>query len=197
MIDEGYIKFQCNFTLGEIRDDLDLGELIKVRNELYALGLIGVYPDGIGFGNVSQRILNRQFIISSTQTGHISNATKEHFSLVTNYNIENNSVDCVGQLKASSESMTHAAIYECSKEIRSVLHIHSEKYWNELMNKVPTTPKDVPYGTPEMARAVKDLFHTSDLAESKIFVMAGHREGIVAFGLDSLDARRIIREYCK
>ena len=43
---------------------------------------------------------------------------------------------------------------------------------------------DVPYGTPEMAREVQRLFRETDVRTRKIFAMAGHTDGIVAFGQD-------------
>jgi hypothetical protein len=56
--------------------------------------------------------------------------------------------------------------------------------WNALLHKVPTTPEKVEYGTPEMAYAVRGLFDKTDVRKKKIFVMAGHEGGVVAFGRD-------------
>jgi hypothetical protein len=58
------------------------------------------------------------------------------------------------------------------------------KLWKALMHKVPTTPGKVEYGTPEMAYAVQRLFDHTDVRKKKIFVMAGHEGGVVAFGRD-------------
>ena len=52
----------------------------------------------------------------------------------------------------------------------------------------PATEPDVPYGTPEMAREVQRLFRETDVRNWKIFAMAGHRDGIVAFGHDFREA---------
>lgn len=41
------------------------------------------------------------------------------------------------------------------------------------------------YGTPEMAREFPRLYHETDFADSGVAVMAGHEEGIVAFGADT------------
>jgi hypothetical protein len=58
------------------------------------------------------------------------------------------------------------------------------KLWEGLLHKIPTTPKKVEYGTPEMAYAVRGLFDNTDVLKKKIFVMAGHAGGVVAFGRD-------------
>ena len=50
------------------------------------------------------------------------------------------------------------------------------------------TPKEVEYGTPEMAYAVRNLFKVTDVKRRKIFAMAGHEGGVVAFGRDVRDA---------
>ena len=48
----------------------------------------------------------------------------------------------------------------------------------------PATPKEVEYGIPEMAYAVRNLFKVTDVKRRKIFAMAGHEGGVVAFGRD-------------
>ncbi|OLE70214.1 MAG: hypothetical protein AUG74_07845 [Bacteroidetes bacterium 13_1_20CM_4_60_6] len=58
------------------------------------------------------------------------------------------------------------------------------KLWTALLHKVPTTPEKVEYGTPEMACAVRGLFDNTDVRKKKIFLMAGHKGGVMAFGRD-------------
>ena len=52
-----------------------------------------------------------------------------------------------------------------------------------MYGNVPMTPPDVSYGTPRLAREILHLFRSSDLESAKFFVMAGHQDGIVSFGL--------------
>lgn len=183
MIDEGYIKFQCIWEKSKAPDDID--HLIEIRNELHQIGLIGVYSElGIGYGNVSQRINERQFIISCSATGHIKAAMKEHFCLVEDYSINDNWVKCKGPAAASSESLTHAKIYECDPTINSVLHVHNLALWNSLLNKLPTTNPNISYGTPEMAYEIERLFREQQFQQEKTIIMAGHEEGIITFGED-------------
>ena len=48
----------------------------------------------------------------------------------------------------------------------------------------PTTSKTIAYGTPEMAYEIIRLFEVSDVRSKETIVMAGHQDGIVAFGKD-------------
>ena len=56
------------------------------------------------------------------------------------------------------------------------------------LDRVPTTPKAIAYGTPGMAYEIIRLFEISDVRSKKIFVMSGHQDGIVAFGKNLEDA---------
>jgi hypothetical protein len=70
-----------------------------------------------------------------------------------------------------------------------VIHGHDVKLWAALLEEEATaTPKGVEYGTPEMAYAVRNLFKVTDVERRKIFAMAGHEGGVVAFGRDAGEA---------
>lgn len=197
MIDEGYIKFQCHWEKATASKE-DLSELIHWRNKLLQIGLIGYYPDiNVGFGNISQKMEGKQFIISGTQTGHIEHIQPEHFTTVTDYNIFTNEVWCKGSVKASSESMTHAMIYENDLLAEAVIHIHSSALWKQLIDKVSTSKKEVPYGTPEMANEITRLFNETEVKTQKIIVMAGHEEGILSFGTSLEEAGEIIENHIR
>ena len=177
MIDEGYIKFQCFWDKEGLGIKKFPKELLSWRDEMYKLGLIGHdIVHNVGFGNISK------ILISGTQTGEIENIRPEHFALVTGYDIDKNELHCKGLIKASSESMTHAVIYEEDLTIQAVIHIHNKELWERHMNHFPTTQKDVPYGTPEMAYEMCRLFKESNVKTSKTIVMAGHEDGIITFG---------------
>ena len=54
-MDEGYIKFNCKRIPS---DDIPLDKVADLnvwRKIVYDKGLIGMSPDGIGFGNISYR----------------------------------------------------------------------------------------------------------------------------------------------
>ena len=53
--DEGYVKFTAHLTEADLPAPAELVRLNEVRTELHELGLIGILPDGIGYGNLSVR----------------------------------------------------------------------------------------------------------------------------------------------
>jgi ribulose-5-phosphate 4-epimerase/fuculose-1-phosphate aldolase len=184
MIDEGYTKYAVRWMDRATLLRPEIGELERWRKPLFDAGLIGHYRDlGIGYGNISVRTGNgREFLISGTQTGHLPRTDQRHYALVTDYDIEGNTVSCRGAVQASSEALTHAAIYELCVSIRAVVHVHDQRLWERLKDREPTTRTDVPYGTPEMAREFRRLFRETPFAERRLAVMAGHDAGIVAIG---------------
>lgn len=188
MRDEGVTKYECIFREAEPPPYAAVARLIAVRNELFNLGWIGVYPDGIGFGNASLRIHEeKNFFITGTQTGYKAKLTENDICRVTGYDITRNRVECEGKVAASSESMTHAAVYALDSAINAVLHIHSRTLWQAGMDVLPTTAPGVAYGTPAMAAEMARLYAGSQLRETGVLIMAGHEEGVIAFGAD-LDA---------
>ncbi len=196
MIDEGYTKYDCEWRETPPFPPAAIAELNAWRNRLHDEGLIGYYPEhGVGFGNVSIRDGDSsRFYVSGTQTGHIARTDEKHYSFVTTCDIEANRVVCEGPVQASSEALTHAAIYALDPDIRAVVHVHDADLWQALIDRVPTTSRDVAYGTPEMAREFRRLHEETDFAKCAIAVMGGHDEGIVSFGNDiSQAAERILR----
>ncbi len=181
-LDEGYIKYVSDWTPGPA-PDADVTNLLDTwRRPLHEAGLIGHYDDlDVGFGNLSVRV-GSQFVISATQTGHLAVTEAGHYSLVTGYDIDNNRVSSIGPAQASSEALTHAAIYELDSDINAIVHVHSAELWHRLRGEVPTTEATVSYGTPQMAREFSRLYRDTDFATRGIAVMAGHEEGIVTIG---------------
>ena len=182
MDQEGNIKFNCTWIECELNPSDELHSLRFWREILYDHNLIGSYPDGTGFGNISRRLKGNYFLISGTATGHLPHLTEHHFSLVTAFDIADNSLTCEGPIKASSESLTHAVIYESVPWVNAIVHIHNGALWDKLMDIVPTTSPEVEYGTPEIAEEIKRLLKTTNLEQDKIIAMGGHKEGIISFG---------------
>ncbi len=192
-VDEGYIKFDSDWTPGPPAD-ADLTALLdRWRRPLYAAGLIGHYDDlGVGYGNLSVRAGGREFVISGTQTGRLAETGGEHYARVTDYDIDANRVRSEGPVEASSESLTHAAIYELDAAINGVVHVHSAPLWQSLLGRLPTTADGISYGTPEMAHEFERLYRDTDFASGGVAIMAGHEEGIIAFGRSLEEAARRI-----
>ncbi|MBE9060729.1 class II aldolase/adducin family protein [cf. Phormidesmis sp. LEGE 11477] len=200
MIDEGYIKYRCEWIEKDAIAPQTVTDLTRYRNALHQLQLIGEYPNGIGFGNLSQRTLlspiphlsTPRFIITGTQTGHLPTLAAADYALVTDFNPAQNTLTCKGLKKASSESLTHGIIYSAHPGIGAIIHVHNARLWQQLLHQVPTTSADIAYGTPEMAAETQRLFEETPLLQQKIFVMAGHEEGVVTFGETLQTAYRVL-----
>lgn len=184
MQDDGVIKFRSVRRDGTVALPAGWDALNRCRSTLHDLGLIGVLPDGIGYGNLSLRGAGQQFVISASATGAARVLEAAQYSLVESFSVEDNCVHSVGPMPASSESLTHGAIYAAHPGVQCVLHGHHRGLFDWLLqNGWPATPADVAYGTPEMARAVQALV-AAQPALPVLFAMAGHQDGVVAYGRD-------------
>ena len=189
-VDEGYIKFKCLFTPGPPPVAALLAGLNSTRQKMFELRLLGHdEKDNVDYGNISVRgPVPGQIIITGTRTGHLPQLTPKHYALVTHCDIDANRVECTGAIEASSETLTHAAIYQLSPSIGAIVHVHALVLWERLKNVAPTTRADVAYGTPAMAREFSRLYIESELPEKCLAVMAGHPAGLISFGATPLDA---------
>lgn len=181
-MEDGYIKFKAHWTKAEPFPWANLRVLDSWRARLHGVGLIGKYDNGIGFGNLSCRFEDEQFYITGSATGGYAQLGPAHYSLVTACDVSRNTLWCTGPIIASSESMSHAVVYRTVPSVRAVFHVHHRPLWEAVLHRIPTTPREVPYGTPEMARSIERLFQTTDVANFRLFAMAGHEEGLFSFG---------------
>jgi ribulose-5-phosphate 4-epimerase/fuculose-1-phosphate aldolase len=188
-----YIKFSCERVAAEITSFGGLAELNVHRRKLLDLSLIGVDPNGVGFGNLSVRDrATENFYITGSATGGIHELTVANCAKVVAFDFERNRVRYEGSALPSSESLTHAAIYESDATAGAIIHCHNSELWGALLNEAPTTSKTAEYGTPEMANEIMQLFTRSDVQSRKIVVMAGHEGGILTFGKDLEEAFAVL-----
>jgi len=193
-VDEGYIKYSAMHEKSSGFEALGWEELNEARSKCYKLGLVGVYQDGIGYGNLSIRYKGEEFFISGTATGSKPVLACEDYCLVRSFNIARNSVNSQGPVQASSESMTHGAIYRARHGVNCVIHIHSKKIYDSMIkDNYPSTPKNAAFGTPDIALAVEKCAETIGKDEGQI-VLAGHDEGIIAYGANIERALELIME---
>ena len=206
---EGVIKFRAvhqTRPLEERRYGELVCKLIAWREILGLTGLVGQEPgryEGYGFGNVSARVGppgagrgRRAFLITGTQTAGDRCVGLEQFALIERYDYHRNRVESHGCVEPSSETMTHAALYDVSPAIRCVLHAHSPVVWRRARElRIPTTDASIPYGTPEMALAVQRLCDSTALPEIRILAMGGHEDGIVVFGRTPEEAGGVLLKW--
>ena len=201
---EGVIKYESLHQHRPLAANTDIAELNGWRSILYQLKLIGQLAekyDGLGFGNISRRLVPGQdkFLISGTQTGHLPKLSLADYALILSASPENNRIESSGLSRPSSESLTHAAIYLQDSAVQAVIHVHSPALWhNTQCLELPYIAADIPYGTPQMAHAVQELFISGRLLALQIFSMLGHEDGIVAFGASlSAAAMQLLTQLAK
>ncbi len=186
-MDEGAIKFDCRWQRGPPPSAIEVAELCRWRDRLHALGSIGYDPaHAVGYGNLSVRAEGDEVLISGTQTGGLAPFGPEHVTRIVAHDIASNQVTCVGPVEASSEALTHLALYALGPAVGAVMHVHDAALWRGLRDVAPTTDAGVAYGTPAMAREIERLARQHP--EARVLVMAGHPDGIIAYGADCQEA---------
>ncbi|MES1216968.1 MAG: class II aldolase/adducin family protein [Bacteroidota bacterium] len=195
MNEEGVIKFNCNWVKAAALPNESIAELNEWRDKLYNQQLIGENNDGIGYGNISCRYSGDNFVITGSGTGSLKKLGGDHYSKVTAYDFAKNTLTTVGPLKASSESLTHAAIYESLADASFVFHIHHPALWKELMKEGLFTSSEAEYGTPAMALEIIRVMKEPLFLKHGIFAMGGHEEGVIAFGKTAAEAGKAIESW--
>ncbi len=195
---EGYFKFNPRYVGVVDFPSACVAELNRWRAHLYRLKLVGMYTEGelkgVGYGNISVRSPGG-FVITATRTGGLPVLGPEHYTEIIKVDIARNAVDFRALTEAtvpSSECMTHAMFYQADPAVGAVIHVHHLEFWKRLLDRVPTTARDVEYGTPGMANEILRLYRETDLPRRKLAAMAGHEEGIIAVGHDLDEAGRIL-----
>jgi len=193
---DGVIKFDQKLISGEPFQWGEIAELELWRALFFQEGLIGVNPNGVGYGNVSKRWKEGGFLVTGSQTGHMALMSGRSYSRVINYDLSSDSLVSSGPIKASSESPTHWALYEISQDINFVFHSHSPVMWKHCREfGIPMTREDVEYGTPAMAEEVQRLYRETRVRDLGILIMGGHQDGMMTFGRTSLEAGTRMMKY--
>lgn len=196
MNETGVVKFRCEHLRVVLEKFRGFGELNECRRELVKRGWIGVDENGIGFGNLSLRDGDSsQFFITGSGTAAKRELTPADYAHVIDHDFNRNWLRCEGLVVASSESLTHAAIYESDRRARAVIHIHDARSWKLARAAVPSTAEGIEYGTPAMAREVGRLFAETNVAHRQIFRMGGHCGGLIALGRDTQHALTALRDF--
>lgn len=189
---EGVIKYQLHHTFSIASQLGDISTINVWRTLCYRLQLIGQQNDrymGYGYGNISNRFKDNQFIISGTQTGGIPVLSREHYCLVKATDLSSNTLYSSGPSKPSSEALSHASIYSQDTNIQCIIHAHNPDIWQATQAlKLAHTGKKIAYGTPDMAYAINKLFQSGQLKQQPLFTLLGHEDGVISFGRDFPEA---------
>lgn len=201
---EGIIKFACHWQQYALYKCERAHAVLDVRNQLWNRGLVGAAADGTGYGNVSsavsldealelaphmaERVQSRYhagqrcFLVTGSQTGREAVLADSGLALVLEWSLAANELACAGPVRASSESLTHAALYEADSRIGGVVHVHAPWYWEHWPENAPRTAADVHYGTPAMGYEIQKIWRETGAALSGAVCMGGHRDGLLAWG---------------
>ena len=185
---EGVIKYHLNHQHKPLPANINLNRLNAWRSVLYRLQLIGQNPeqyDGLGYGNISQRLAvdSSAFVISGTQTGHLAQLSPKDYALIDSASVEQNQINSSGLTAPSSEALTHAGVYQQDASAQAVIHVHSPEIWRHTRAlNLPHTKAEIAYGTIDMAQAVKALLRADQVSQLPLFTMLGHQDGVVAWG---------------
>jgi len=185
---EGVIKYQLDFQSNSLLTWLGFEELNAWRSILFNLHLIGqdnARYDGYGYGNISYRNQcdDDGFYISGSQTGGKKQLTINDYCKVTLCDVKHNHIVANGAVKPSSEALSHGAVYHLDNKIRCVMHVHSDVLWRcAAPIGLPCTDESIAYGTVKMADEIRDLYRSGRLSKTRLFVMGGHKDGVIAYG---------------
>ncbi len=193
--DEGTIRFAYALEApeGPVAPPDLLTQLRGWRHVLRRLSLVGqdaIRYGGFGFGNLSARDPQQpgEFLITASQTSGVEDLEDADLVRITGCNPARFWVDAVGHQPPSSESLTHAMIYESDPAIAWIFHGHSPEIWEGAQALgVPAIPEEIAYGSAELADAMADLLH-GHAERPLLFVTLGHRDGVFACGATARDA---------
>ncbi len=194
---EGTIQFA--YQLDPPGDPVEpeiLAQLAAWRSIFRQLEILGHHPDrydGFGYGNLSMKDSDESFIITASQTSGESELTQENLVRITGCNLDRFWVDASGHQPPSSETLTHAMIYQADSRVQWVFHVHSPELWNAALD-LPETPPDVPYGSPQMAEAVNELL-SRNVSRPLVFATRGHEDGIFVLGSNARDCGGLLVTY--
>ncbi|MBK8970437.1 MAG: class II aldolase/adducin family protein [Hahellaceae bacterium] len=108
-----------------------------------------------------------EFVISGTQTGGKPELDASDYARVLEADVAHNRLRSTGETKPSSESLTHALLYQLSRDVVSVVHVHCPRLWGAATRlSLPCTPASAPYGSLAMVDAVRRLWQSGALQQT-------------------------------
>jgi len=166
-------KFKTQLLSDIVPDDPRIEELKYWCMEFEKCGLMPCHGSG-SFGNLSFRAGKEAFII--TASGFKDPSSDNSFVTVSSIDLEKKIVYAHGKKQPSSESMLHYMIYRERKDVNAVFHGHCEKILNNVDKlDMPSTLKEQPYGTIELAQSVLDV-----MGKNNFLIIKDH--GFISLG---------------
>lgn len=202
---EGAIQFQLEHerrALDPAAAEAAVRALAGWRRILRQTALIGRRPDrydGAAYGNLSvlsapaEEGAQAPFHITGTQTSDLEALSAAQLARVEACELERNRVRSSGEVHPSSETLTHAAVYEAAVGAGAVLHVHSREIWTLGAHLgLAATPPAATCGTPQMALEVRQWVSRCGKPTGGLLTMGGHEDGILAWGPDTASAGALL-----
>jgi L-ribulose-5-phosphate 4-epimerase len=196
---EGTIHFAyaLDAPVDAVADPHTMETLRGWRTVLKRLGLLGQDParyEGLGFGNLSARDQARpaEFVVTASQTSGAETLDDDGLVRIVRGDLARFWVDALGRQPPSSETLTHAMIYQADAGVNWIFHVHSPEIWRQTRAlRLPATPEHVAYGSTAMVQAVAALLEQHS-ARPLAFTTLGHQDGVFACGAGADDAGTIL-----
>lgn len=201
---EGVVKYRAEWLEEDLPAELApvAAVLAAWRRRLRRLGWVGREAGrygGYGFGNLSARVPGAGspgdgFLVTGSQTGGRTDLDLAGFALVEAWDVAANRLRSRGRVAASSESLTHAALYDAGAAVGAVFHVHAPELWRRRGEAgIPVTSGNAAYGTPAMAAEVARLWRDElGGAAAGVLAMEGHEDGVVACGRCAAEAGEVL-----
>lgn len=198
---EGVIRFRVHLNRTPLHEDAEIRQLIVWRDILYRLGLVGQDPlrySGLGFGNLSVRSRKEPdtFMVTASQTGGIERLCGMHFCRVIAWKFEPPELWAEGLTSPSSESLTHAAIYESEKRVGAVIHVHCPEIWHQADTiGLAVSDPAAGCGTSALALEMRSMMAALKPSNGGIWILGGHEDGVIAFGADLMQTGLLVMQW--
>lgn len=171
-------------------------ELDRYRNSLREKGLIGVYPNGIGHGNVAVLAQDGSLIVTATQTQIAEYLDENGYVLIPpEADEDQEAVPYEGTQDPSSESRTLLAIARRRPLITAVVHIHhTEGQQRAVELGIAESAGRYRYGTVGFAHEAIEVVDTIN-EDIGAFGTPSHPDGLFFYGRTIDEAYQLTVEY--
>ncbi len=171
-------------------------ELDNYRNSLREKGLIGVYPNGTGHGNVAILAEDGSLIVTATQTQATKYLDQNGYALIPpEADVDQEDVPYEGTQIPSSESRTLLAIARRRPLVTAVVHIHHQEGQQRAIELgIVESAGRYGYGTIGFAHEAIDVVDRID-EDTGAFGTPSHPDGLFFYGRTIDEAYQQTVEY--
>ncbi len=167
--------------------------LEKWRALFFRLGLIGeCQTEKIGYGNLSSRLLKKNFIITGNQTGHLAHLQAHHYTRVIECDLKKGFITAEGPLPPDKEALGHFCIYDLNPQVNFIFQVR-HRYLRSILAQQEnlSLAQNTLFGTLQMAKATNELIAGKDTG---LLIFEDHPEVIISYGATAEEAGKNLLE---